>query len=93
MIAPLTLRDVNEVYDLRLLLEPAAAAAAAGRIAPAVVARLERGVDAALDVAGPEATERFLEANRAVHVTVAGAAGNSRLAGMVERLLDESERA
>ena len=30
VIAPLTIRDVGEIYDLRLLLEPPAAAAAAG---------------------------------------------------------------
>ena len=33
VIAPLTLRDVREIYELRLRLEPPAAAAAAGRIA------------------------------------------------------------
>src|ERR671933_2776206 len=34
VIAPLTMRDVLEIYELRLQLEPPAAEAAAGRIAP-----------------------------------------------------------
>src|SRR5918999_2476018 len=40
-IAPLTMRDVLEIYDLRLLLEPPGAEAAAGRIAPDELQRLE----------------------------------------------------
>src|SRR5829696_1434573 len=37
VIAPLTLRDVREVYDLRLLVEPASAAAATGVLDPATL--------------------------------------------------------
>ena len=41
----------------------------------------------------PAALEDFLAVNRDIHVTVAAAAGNSRRRALVERLLDESERA
>lgn len=92
-IAPLTLRDVREIYDLRLLLEPPGAAAAAGRVPAEELERL-RGLSAPLlDVADPASVERFMEANRAVHVSVAAAGGNGRAARIVERLLDDSERA
>ena len=91
-IAPLTVRDVREIYDLRLLLEPSAAAEAAGRIAPEELARLRALSAAELDLDDPASTERFLEANRAVHVSVARAAGNRRRAELVARLLDDSER-
>ncbi len=80
-------------YELRLLLEPAAAAAAAGRLAPATVARLRGAAAVAVDVDDPVSIDRFLDANRAVHVSVARTAGNARLAAIVERLLDDSERA
>ncbi len=93
VVAPVTLPDVSDVYALRLLLEPAAAVAAAGRLEPATVARLRSSVAAAVDVEDPASIDRFLDANRAVHVTVAAAAGNPRLAAIVERLLDDSERA
>jgi DNA-binding GntR family transcriptional regulator len=89
LVAPLTLRDVREIYDLRLLVEPPAAAAAAGRLPPADLDRLVRRVDTLLE---PAALEQFLDTNRAVHVAIAGAAGNRRLAALVQRLLDESER-
>ncbi len=91
-IAPLTVRDVREIYDLRLLLEPPAAAAAAGRLAPEELARLRSLSAAELDLDDPASAERFLEANRAVHVSVARAAGNRRRAELVARLLDDSER-
>jgi len=87
VVAPLTLRDLGEVYALRLLLEPAAAAAAAARIDRADVTRLREQLDDADSIDG------FLEANRAVHVTVAAASGNRRLEAIVDRLLDDSERA
>jgi len=93
VIAPLTLRDVREIYDLRLLLEPPAAAAAAGRIEPARLERLRVLSEPAIDLEDPASVERFMSANRAVHVTVAAAAGNGRAAAIVARLLDDSERA
>ena len=93
VVAPITLRDVGEVYALRLLLEPPAAAGAAGRLEPAALERLRATVRTRVDVEDTASIDRFLDANRAVHVAVADAAGNRRLAGLVERLLDDSERA
>ena len=93
VIAPLTIRDVGEIYDLRLLLEPPAAAAAAGRIAPDELAHLRARSEPPLDLDDPASVDRFMEANRAVHVSVATAGGNRRAALIVARLLDDSERA
>jgi DNA-binding GntR family transcriptional regulator len=93
VVAPLTLRDVREVYDLRLLVEPGGAAAATGHVDTASLERLVDTIAAPVDVDDPDAVDRFLAANRQVHVTIAEAAGNRRLASLVERLLDESERA
>jgi DNA-binding GntR family transcriptional regulator len=89
VIAPLTLRDVREVYDLRLLVEPAGAAAAAGVLPGAAVDALAARVRSVRD----PVLEELLAVNRDVHVTIAAAAGNGRLHALVERLLDESERA
>lgn len=93
VVAPLTLRDVREVYDLRLLVEPGGAAAATGHVDTAALDRLVATIATPVDVDDPDAVDRFLAANRQVHVTIAEAAGNRRLAALVERLLDESERA
>lgn len=89
VIAPLTLRDVREVYDLRLLVEPSAAAAATGVLAAATLDALAARVRALVD---PPLAD-LLAVNRDVHVTIAEAAGNGRRRTLVERLLDESERA
>jgi DNA-binding GntR family transcriptional regulator len=93
VVAPLTMRDVLEIYDLRLALEPAAAEAAAGAMDDAEVARLQALADPEFDVADAKAVERFLAANRAVHLGIVTAAGNQRAAQIVARLLDDSERA
>ena len=93
VVAPLTMRDVLEIYDLRLALEPAAAEAAAGAMDSAEVARLQALADPEFDVADAKAVERFLAANRAVHLAIVTAAGNQRAAQIVARLLDDSERA
>jgi DNA-binding GntR family transcriptional regulator len=93
LIAPLTMRDVLEIYDLRLLLEPPATEAAAGRIANDELARLHALAEPPVDVEDDASIERFIAANRAIHLAIVEAAGNRRTARIVERLLDDSERA
>jgi DNA-binding GntR family transcriptional regulator len=93
VVAPLTMRDVLEIYDLRLLLEPPAAEAAAGRIDRDELAHLKALADPEVDFDDPESLERFMAANRMIHIAIAEAAGNRRTARIVERLLDDSERA
>jgi DNA-binding GntR family transcriptional regulator len=87
VVAPLTMRDVLEIYDVRLALEPAAAEAAAGTMDAAEVARLTKLAHDRVDVS------EFLAANREIHLAIMNAAGNQRAAAIIERLLDDSERA
>jgi DNA-binding GntR family transcriptional regulator len=93
VVAPITATDVREIYDLRLQLEPHAAAIAAGRIPRSDIERLRALTAPTLDLADAGSVERFMDANRAVHVAVAEAAGNRRAAALVTRLLDDSDRA
>jgi DNA-binding GntR family transcriptional regulator len=76
-----------------LLLEPPATEAAAGRIANDELARLHALAEPPVDVEDDESIERFIAANRAIHLAIVEAAGNRRTARIVERLLDDSERA
>lgn len=92
VIAPLTLRDVREIYDLRLLVEPAGARTAATVLGAGAVAGLAERVRR-LAEPGESTVEEFMAVNRDIHLTVAAAAGNSRQESLVHRLLDESERA
>jgi DNA-binding GntR family transcriptional regulator len=93
VVAPLTMRDVLEIYDLRLLLEPPTAEAAAGRIDADEVARLKVLADPPVEFDDPDSLERFVSANRTIHLAIVEAAGNRRTTQIVERLLDDSERA
>ncbi|MCT2582700.1 GntR family transcriptional regulator [Actinophytocola gossypii] len=92
VVSVLTLRDVDEVFRLRLLLEPEAAALAAGNVDPAEVADLSHDLDQARRSV-PDSFAAFVAANRRVHVRVAEASGNTRLARTITGLLDEAERA
>ena len=93
VVALLTIRDVLDIYDLRLLLEPPAAEAAAGRIPPEELATLQTLADPLVDSDDEDSVERFIAANRAIHLALVEAAGNARATQIVERLLDDSERA
>jgi DNA-binding GntR family transcriptional regulator len=92
-VAPLTMRDVLEVYDLRLLLEPAAARRAAERMDAAELTRLQQLAAGSIDVRTAKGMERFAADNRAIHLGIVTAGGNRRATRLVDRLLDESERA
>jgi DNA-binding GntR family transcriptional regulator len=93
VIAPLTMRDVLDIYELRLLLEPPGAEAAAGTMEPDELDRLRALAAPDVDFGDPASLERFMAANRTIHLAIATAAGNRRAAQFVERLLDDSERA
>lgn len=93
VVSTVTIRDIHEVFDLRLILEPEASRRAAGQ--PEDTVRLN-----ALDAVcaqgyrpdEPESALAFLKANKAFHVAVAGFSGNDRLARQIDRLIDESTR-
>lgn len=74
--------DVEEIFEVRLALEPAAAARAATRDCPDIVDLLATMGSAA--ARGEE--EAFWDADRALHRAVLVASGNRRAAAIVEQL-------
>ena len=92
MVGLVTIRDIHEVFDLRLLLEPEAARRAAGRIDTGAMMRLDAVCAAGYQPDDGDSAAEFLAANRAFHVAVAELSGNARLARLLGRLLDESTR-
>lgn len=91
-IAPVTLADIRDVFQLRLILEPAAARLAAGHLSSAHVHALKRAMSVRY-VPGDRTSEHaFLNANRLFHVTIAEASGSERLATWIGQLLDSVER-
>jgi DNA-binding GntR family transcriptional regulator len=91
-VMEITLKDIHDVFELRLMLEPAAARMAAGRVDAQRLRALDEACRAGYQRGDAKSTSRFLEANKAFHVEIARAAGNSRLADAVEQLLDEMTR-
>lgn len=91
-IVPITVKDVDEVFSLRVELEPLAARGAAGRVNRAQLERLEQACRQRVTVDVGNQIDFFLEANRSFHMAIAVAAGNQRLCRMLSGLLDEMTR-
>jgi DNA-binding GntR family transcriptional regulator len=84
----ISLRDVRELFGLRLIIAPACAAEAARADDDAV-----RTLDTFRDVVGNELSHAaFLDHNRKFHAAVAHLAGNSRLAAVENGLVEEFDR-
>jgi DNA-binding GntR family transcriptional regulator len=92
VVAPVTVRDIHDVFELRLMLEPATARMAAGRVDTRQLKAIDEVCRNGYEPGDPRTTTRFLDANKAFHVTIARATGNARLADTVERLIEEMSR-
>jgi DNA-binding GntR family transcriptional regulator len=92
MVMPVTLQDIHDVFELRLMLEPAAARMAAGKVSTQRLKVYDEVCRTGYQPGDAKSTGRFLEANKAFHVTIAQATGNARLAQAIELLLDEMTR-
>ena len=91
-VAPITVKDVHDVFELRLMLEPAAARMAAGKVGAQRMRALDEVARSSYQPGDPRSTSRFLEASKAFQVAIARATGNARLAEAIERLLDDMTR-
>lgn len=92
VIAPLSLRDVNEIFDVRSLIEPEVFGVAASSLGER---ELEDVRQAAKRVLKPETLRShvaFLASDRAFRLTLAELSGNLRLAQLLGQILDQSER-
>ena len=92
VVMPVTLQDIQDVFELRLMLEPAAARMAAGKVNTHELRTYDEVCRSGYEPGDAKTTGRYLDANKAFHVTIARAAGNARLAGAIEHLLDEMTR-
>jgi DNA-binding GntR family transcriptional regulator len=88
---PLTPADLAEIYEMRLLLEvPVAARLARDGLPAGLAARLAGLVDTIEQTARSRDLAGNLAADRAFHLTLLAAAGNSRLVSTVARLRDQT---
>lgn len=85
-------QDLGEVLDLRMLLEPHAAAEAARQATAGTVPALLSALDRQRELTGGDPLEA-MGAAREFHLAVAGEARNARLVAALERVLDDMARA
>jgi DNA-binding GntR family transcriptional regulator len=91
-VVPITFGDMNELFDVRTILEAGAAELACSRITDVQLEQLDKLADVAYDRAEQPSLKRFVQANRDFHLAIARASGNERLYQMLARQISELER-
>lgn len=93
IINPITIEDVQDIFELRAALEKATARLAAER---ATDEQIQKIMDAVYhqpeSEPGPDILPSFMKRNHAFHVTIAKASGNRRLAQALARIMEEQMR-
>ena len=77
-VAEIALTDLRQLYEVRVLLEPACARMAAGRMSPAQIAELSRLVQD-IQQADPQDRRERLVTERRIHALIAQGCGNTLL--------------
>lgn len=95
VVTSIKVGDIDDIFDLRIAIEPMAVRRAMARMTPQDLDRLE--VLAAGEPAAREAPEdqrgtSLVEANRDFHVEIARLSGNPRLEKVISDLVDQLER-
>lgn len=88
----LTIQDVREVFEVRLVLELEAARLAVANLSAASADRLEAMLDEAERRFASGQVEEYLRRARRFHFAIAQVAGNRLLLGMLESINDRIER-
>ena len=91
-VATITVKDVEEVFTLRVQLEPLAARLAVGRVDIERLKALEAACRVKHLVPLPDQIDVFMDANKAFHLEIAQATGNERLLRTLSSLMDEMSR-
>lgn len=91
-VAPVTLKQVHDLFETRLVIEPAVARIAAGQIDGVRLWALDDAHQQHYQASGREGLELYAAANAAFHLEIARATGNDRLLAVMSGLIDEMER-
>jgi DNA-binding GntR family transcriptional regulator len=92
VVAPITIKDIQDIFDLRLILELAAAERAAKEPSLEQIDILRKLSAVRYSLDDPESHKLFLKTNRSFHLALAEAAGNRRLIEELKDLLIEMDR-
>ncbi len=92
VVVPISVPDVNQIYELRAILEPAAAHIAAVVASQADLDQLVKDADFSYIPGDRQSTIEFVKNNARFHLSIAIATGNRRLVDAISRTLDEMAR-
>jgi DNA-binding GntR family transcriptional regulator len=92
VVSPITLADVQEIYELRTILEAAAVRLAAERGSADQLERIAQDARFTYVYKDRTSYSEFLARNTSFHRSIALLADNGRLAEQISRLLDEMTR-
>jgi DNA-binding GntR family transcriptional regulator len=91
-IKPITLRDLNDLFQLREIIELSCVRLATGRVDSADLHRLDRLCRTDYQPGDKESEAVFLQRNSDFHLSLAAATGNERLVTVLKQTLSELER-
>jgi len=92
IVTPLTMQDLEDVFELRMMLEPVAMRKAAGRIDSGTLNQLKKANKATYLPGDAESIRKFLRENRAYYMTIIVATGNKILTKVIDQLFDSVTR-
>jgi|WetSurMetagenome_2_1015567.scaffolds.fasta_scaffold404137_1 DNA-binding GntR family transcriptional regulator len=92
LITPITLKDVEDLYDLRLILEQSAVRMAIQRATDEQLAQIQEKASFTYKFKNRLSYLQFLEHNNSFHVSIARASRNRKLAEMLANVLNEMTR-
>jgi len=92
LVAPITVQDIRDIYELRAVLEPAAAELACGRIDARELEKLDTYSSMPVAPGDRDGEVAALFANREFHDAICAATGNERMRVMIRQLHDLSIR-
>ena len=92
VITPITIKDVEDLYELRQVLETASVRMAIQHASNEQIAEFRRRVDFTYTFKDRESYMEFLEGNIGFHVSIALMSGNRKLAEALSRVLNEMTR-
>ena len=92
LITPITVKDVEDIYDLRLILEQSAIRLAIQRASAEQVEQMRQSANFTYTFQDRASYLGFLEHNINFHVSIAQASGNRKLAQLLADLLNQMTR-
>ena len=92
LVTNLTLKDIQEIFEVRLILERAATILAVERITAEELAAVERYLEMDFDPTHHEDLLRYVQANRDFHLEIARASHNQRLYDHLDQIFIDAQR-